>query len=309
MKKIAVIGSLNKDLVVKVAKLPKPGETVIAESSSEFLGGKGANQAVAAAKMSAHVTMMGMIGDDNDGQWLIDSLEENNVLTNHIIRTKRADTGLAVVSVDESGENSVMVVAGANHQLNIDYIESNRQSLMDMDFILLQLEIPIEVVEYAINVGKALNKFIILNPAPACDLKDNVIKNIDMLTPNATELAHLSGMKVETISDVKVAASKMINKGVKQLIVTLGAKGAYYTDGKIEQLYDGIKVESVDTTGAGDCFNGVLVASMSQNFTIKESIKRAIIASAMSVVKPGAQNSIPEIAEVEQFMKQNNIEY
>lgn len=305
MKKIAVLGSLNKDLVLKVDKLPIPGETVVAGSCSAFLGGKGANQAVAAAKMGAHVTMLGMVGDDNDGQMFIDSLEENDILTHLIMRTTKSDTGLAVVSVEASGENSVMVVAGANHQLDVEYIESNRQSLMAADFILLQLEIPIEVVEHAIEVCKEHDKFIVLNPAPACDLKDSIFTDIDVLTPNRSELACLSGMRVETMEDVKVAATTMIHKGVKHLIVTLGEKGAYYTDGQIEQMYDGIKVESVDTTGAGDCFNGVLVASMSQNFTIKESIERAISASAMSVKEPGAQNSMPGIAEVEEFMEHN----
>lgn len=301
-KKIVNIGSLNKDIVVKVNNIPKPGETIMAQSSSEFLGGKGSNQAVAAAKVGGDVTMLGMVGDDRDGRWLLESLEKNNVITDSIVQVKSAVSGLAIVTVEDSAENTVVVIPGANHKVNIDYIKNNEEIIKNCDYVLLQMEVPKEVVEYSINHSKELGKCVILNPAPASHLNKDVLKNIDIITPNRSELSILTDMEVESMEDVKEASTRLIGNGVKKVIVTLGKEGAYYTDGSLEKFYNGIKVDSQDTTGAGDCFNGVLVASLAQNFSIHKSIKRAICASAISVTKLGAQNSMPNIEDLDEFM-------
>ena len=300
MKNICVIGSLNMDLVVNVDTMPKPGQTIIGSNFKEVPGGKGANQAVAMARLNGNVSMIGKVGEDGFGQTLINSLKNDKVDTTYI-QTSKGATGVALITVDKNAQNSIVVSPGANFEVKEDDIDNNIEAIKNSDIVVLQLETPLNTIKYALNKAKELNKYTILNPAPAVKLDDEIIKNVDLLTPNETELEIISGVSIETEEDIQKAAQIMIEKGVKELIVTLGSKGSLYINKEKSMFKKAYKVEAVDTTAAGDSYTGALAVALSQDKNIEEAMDFASKVGALSVLKEGAQSSLPTLEDVKNF--------
>ena len=300
MKNICVIGSLNMDLVVNVDTMPKPGQTIIGSNFKEVPGGKGANQAVAMARLNGNVSMIGKVGEDGFGQTLINSLKNDKVDTTYI-QTAKGATGVALITVDKNAQNSIVVSPGANFEVKEDDIDNNIEAIKNSDIVVLQLETPLNTIKYALNKAKKLNKYTILNPAPAVKLDDEIIKNVDLLTPNETELEIISGVSIETEEDIQKAAQIMIEKGVKELIVTLGSKGSLYINKEKSMFKKAYKVEAVDTTAAGDSYTGALAVALSQDKNIEDAMDFASKVGALSVLKEGAQSSLPTLEDVKNF--------
>lgn len=299
---ILVIGSLNIDRIINVNHIPKVGETIIGSDFIEVCGGKGANQAYACGKLGGNVTMLGAVGTDDAGDRMLQSLQEVSVDVTHILRTKEVATGSAIIYVDKEGNNNIVVLSGANRYCSKEYLTEKEELIRNCDIILLQLEIPMDAVEYAIETAYKYGKKIILNPAPAHDnLNSNILHKINVLTPNETELEMLSGIKILTLDDVKHACTKLQEKGANRIVVTLGSKGALLADENGFRLFDAKKVEVVDTTAAGDTFNGALAVMMSEQVSIDQAIGFANKAAALSVQRVGAQPSIPLRIEVEKY--------
>ena len=300
MKNICVIGSLNMDLVVNVDTMPKPGQTIIGSNFKEVPGGKGANQAVAMARLNGNVSMIGKVGEDGFGQTLINSLKNDKVDTTYI-QTSKGATGVALITVDKNAQNSIVVSPGANFEDKEDDIDNNIEAIKNSDIVVLQLETPLNTIKYALNKAKELNKYTILNPAPAVKLDDEIIKNVDLLTPNETELEIISGVSIETEEDIQKAAQIMIEKGVKELIVTLGSKGSLYINKEKSMFKKAYKVEAMDTTAAGDSYTGALAVALSQDKNIEDAMDFASKVGALSVLKEGAQSSLPTLEDVKNF--------
>ena len=300
MKNICVIGSLNMDLVVNVDTMPKPGQTIIGSNFKEVPGGKGANQAVAMARLNGNVSMIGKVGEDGFGQTLINSLKNDKVDTTYI-QTSKGATGVALITVDKNAQNSIVVSPGANFEVKEDDIDNTIEAIKNSDIVVLQLETPLNTIKYALNKAKELNKYTILNPAPAVKLDDEIIKNVDLLTPNETELEIISGVSIETEEDIQKAAQIMIEKGVKELIVTLGSKGSLYINKEKSMFKKAYKVEAVDTTAAGDSYTGALAVALSQDKNIEDAMDFASKVGALSVLKEGAQSSLPTLEDVKNF--------
>lgn len=302
MKKILVIGSLNMDYSIATNKLPLPGETVIGKSLTLNPGGKGANQAYAMGKLNARVTMMGMVGSDDNAKLLKENLNSVNVNTSGVKETNN-NTGVAFVTVDSNGENSIIVISGANGDLTEDFIDENINLIDDSDIIVMQLEIPINVVSYVAKISKEKGKLVILDPAPAkYDLSDDLYKNIDIIKPNETELSTLTGIKIDSEDNLIDAARALLGKGVKNVIVTLGGKGSLLVNKDLVKRFNALDVEVVDTTAAGDSFTAALATYLSLGKNLEESIDFAHKVSAIVVTKYGAQVSIPTLDEVNEFL-------
>lgn len=297
MKKICVIGSLNMDLVVNVDEMPKKGQTLIGSKFKEIPGGKGANQAVAASRLGGDVYMIGKVGNDGFGQSLLNQLKADKVKTDYV-QIEKGPSGVALITVDKNAENSIVVSPGANFELTGSDIDKCVDGIKESSIVVIQLETPIDTIKYALEKSKELGKFTILNPAPAVKLSDDIIKNVDLLTPNETELEILSGVKIENEDDIKKAANVMIEKGVKQLIVTLGSKGSLYLDKDKIEFKKSYKVDAVDTTAAGDSYTGALSVAFSQGKDIDEAMDFASKVGALCVTNIGAQTSIPNLYDV-----------
>lgn len=291
--KITVIGSSNTDMVIQTNSFPTPGQTILGGEFFMFAGGKGANQAVAAARMGAAVTFVSHLGKDIFAQRAIDELIKDGINTDFISRDPVKASGIAMILVDSKGENEIVVAPGANDNLTEQQILAAEMSIVAADLILLQLEIPLPTVLYAAKMGISHNKKIILNPAPARKLPDELLQLLYLITPNETEAEILTGIKVEDISTASKAAGLLLAKGVQQVIITLGAKGAYFKDKNQEFLVPAPTVKAIDTTAAGDVFNGVLAAFLPGNPSIENAISLACNAAAISVTRLGAQVSMP----------------
>ncbi|MGL5329194.1 MAG: ribokinase [Peptostreptococcaceae bacterium] len=300
MKSICVIGSLNMDLVVKVDNMPKGGQTVIGGSFKEVPGGKGANQAVAMARLGGKVNMIGKVGKDGFGETLLTALKNDNVNTEYINKENIA-TGVAMITVDKNAENSIVVAPGANFEVDTNYIDTNIKGIENSDIIVLQLETPLDTINYALKKSKELGKYTILNPAPAVKLDDEIISNVDLLTPNETELEILSGVEINNEEDILKASKVMIDKGVKELIVTLGSKGSLYINKEKSMFKKAYKVEAIDTTAAGDSYTGALAVSFANGSNVEEAMDFASKVGALSVQKEGAQSSLPTLEDVQNF--------
>lgn len=300
MKRICVIGSLNMDLVVKVNNMPKAGQTLIGSDFKEVPGGKGANQAVAMARLNGNVSMIGKVGNDGFGQTLINALKNDNVCTDYI-KIESCSTGVALITVDKNAENCIVVAPGANFKLTPNDIDENIEAIINSDIVVVQLETPLDTIKYALKKAKELGKYTILNPAPAVVLEDELIENVDLLTPNETELEIISGVEINCEEDIQLAAKKMIQKGVKELIVTLGSKGSLYINKEKSMFKKAYKVEAIDTTAAGDSYTGALSVAVANNKNIEEAMDFASKVGALSVMKEGAQSSLPTLKDVENF--------
>lgn len=299
MQKILVIGSSNIDLVIHAKKLPQPGETVIGNKFLKNPGGKGANQAVAAARLGGQVSFITKVGNDVFGKELTDLYKKEGIDCRGVLTNDSSPTGVALINVDEHGENSITVAQGANKHLSVKDI-FNLSSLIDeSDIILIQLEIPIDTVNYIIDYAGTKRKKIILNPAPAHHISDEALSKLFAITPNETEIEYLTGIPVQNEKSTRQAANMIIKKGVENVIITMGAKGAYFMNEKEHFLTPAPKVKAVDTTAAGDIFNGAFVVALTNKKSIKESIEYACKVSSISVTRLGAQNSAPYKHEID----------
>lgn len=303
MKKVLVIGSLNMDFVVNVEKAPLPGETINTNNFSLVPGGKGANQAYALGRLGANVSLIGVVGNDEYGKKLIENLKSAKVNTKRIIKSNKSNTGNAFITVDKSGENSIIVVSGANKEISKELIDKNLDMLKQADIIVMQLEVPLEVVLYVAKLGKLLGKVVVVDPAPAKkDMPEELFKYVDIMKPNETELQTITGKNIKSDDDIIKAAKVLITKGVKNVIVTLGAKGSVLVTENDYKRFEALKVKAVDTTAAGDSFTAGLVKSLLDGKSLDDAIKYGHIVSSIVVTKNGAQSSIPTKEEVDKYI-------
>lgn len=292
-KKILVVGSCNTDMVIKSDRLPTPGETVIGGTFLMNPGGKGANQAVAAARQGGLVTFIAKTGNDVFGKQSIELYNSEGINTDLILSDPNNPSGVALIMVSSNGENCITVASGSNANLTPKDIEKFKNHIDKADLILMQLEIPIETVEYVSELALERQTPVILNPAPARSLPEKLLKGLFLITPNETEAEILSGVKVNSYERAKEAADIISGKGVSNVVITMGALGAFVKEGDNYTMIPAVKVVAVDTTAAGDCFNGTLCVGLSEGKTITESVKLAVKASGLCVQKMGAQSSIP----------------
>ncbi|RZM30127.1 MAG: ribokinase [Pedobacter sp.] len=293
LNKIIVVGSMNMDMVVKTDRIPRPGETVLGGTFFMNPGGKGANQSVAIARMGGDVVFIGKIGDDIFGKQSAQLFDEEGVDISGIISDENSSSGIALITVDQHGENSIVVAPGANAKLSPEDVTVAIKRYEHYKFLLLQLEIPMETVACALKTGKELGMRVILNPAPANEGIKDYFNLIDIITPNEHEAEMLSGIKIDNMDSAEVAARRLQEMGVKNVIITLGKSGAVILEDDHFYHVPAPEVEAVDTTAAGDVFNGALVAALSEGKTLKEAAEFGCIAAAIAVTRMGAQSSIP----------------
>jgi len=299
MSDILVVGSLNADLVVRAPRFPQPGETISGDDLQVIPGGKGANQAVAAARLGAKVSMLGRVGTDNFSDVLIGNLQQSNVDTAPI-RRDNASTGTAIIVVDKDGQNSIVLSPGANGKMTNADVEN--ASFPSGGLLVLQLEIPLPTVIGAAQLAHKNGMRVLLNPAPAQQLPDELISLADFLIPNETELSLLAATPVSDIVSAEKAARKLLNGGAKNVVVTLGSKGAFFVNAETSGRVDAFKVDVVDTTAAGDAFVGGFATSILENKSLEESVRFGCACGALAATKFGAQPSLPTREDVERFM-------
>ncbi len=301
--RITVVGSLNMDLVVRAPHLPVPGETVIGSDFRTIPGGKGANQAVAAARLGAQVTMIGRVGDDDFGRAQLRNLNELGVDTTHVIVDREAATGIALITLDASGQNTIVLASGANMRLTREDINAAQDAIVQSDVLVLQLESPLEVVTHAIDMAHAEGVKVILNPAPARPLPNETLAKLDYLIPNESETALLTGIEVADLDSAREATERLHEEGVGTVILTLGARGAFLARAEESVHVPGYNVEVVDTTAAGDAFVGGFAVALAEDRDPIEAVRFANAAGALAVTKLGAQPSLPTRSEVETFLE------
>lgn len=296
MSRIVIIGSSNIDLTVKTSHIPAKGETIFGNDLEMAFGGKGANQAVAACRLGGDVNFVAKIGNDSYGDMMLANFAKEGLSNDSIIRSTDCPSGLAWICVDESGDNSIIVMPGANGAMTTDDLKPYQHLIQEADYLLMQLEVPMDVVEYAAEVASASGVKVILNPAPAQPLTDNLLSKLFMIVPNEKESQMVCGDRAS--ADYLQNADTLRKRGVKNVIVTLGEKGSYLCgeDGIVD--VPAIKVNAVDTVAAGDTYCGALVVALSEGKTMEEAMVFATKASAISVTRSGAQPSIPYIKEV-----------
>jgi ribokinase len=296
---LLVIGSSNTDMVVKTTRLPAPGETVIGGTFLMNPGGKGANQAVAAARLGGQVTFVAKVGEDIFGQQAISGFKQEGIDTTYILTDTDNPSGVALINVDAAGENCITVAPGANAALQSVETQTALQAVNADTLVLLQLEIPLTTVEYAVKEAAKRGLRVILNPAPAQSLPTDLFQDVFLITPNETEAELLTGIRVKDIITAEQAALKFHEMGVSNVVITLGSKGAYIHTASESQLVDVPKVTAIDSTAAGDCFNGALAVALSEGQLLTEAVSFACRAAAISVTRMGAQASMPYREEVD----------
>lgn len=302
-KKLIVLGSINVDHVINVQQFPRPGETLSGSAYNIAFGGKGANQAVAAGRCGAGIQFIAAVGNDEIGQQICQQLQKDNIDIRSIQTIKKEKTGVALIFVNKQGENEIVIYAGANASVTPEYIEDYKKDIINADAILMQLETPLSTIEVAAKLAKSNRTRVIMNPAPAQPLSDDLLKCIDIITPNETEAECLTGIKVKTERDADQAAQFLHEKGIPVVIITLGNKGAWVSNQGFGKLIKGYRVRAVDTIAAGDTFNGMLVTALLEDKSLDESVKYAHAAAAIAVTRHGAQSSVPLRKEVEQFLQ------
>ena len=292
MKKIIVIGSANTDMVVKGKSLPLPGETLLGGVFFMCAGGKGANQAVAAARLGGHVQFVAKVGNDIFGKQTIDGLKSENICTEYVLVEKECPSGVALIMVNEEGENCIVVAPGANAQLLPADI-SRIKNLDEAEIILMQLETPLDTIQTVTKMARASQQKVIINPAPAQELAADVLDGLFLITPNETEACLLTGITVTDDASASQAADVFLAKGVQNVVITLGKNGAFFQNSAYKIKVCAPVVNAKDTTAAGDTFNGALALAITENMDWEEALNFAVQAASISVTRMGAQSSIP----------------
>lgn len=290
------------DLVVTCEAFPQPGETVFGKSFATYPGGKGANQAVAAARLEGEVLFLAKLGNDAFGDELESELRESGVFVDYVMRNEDAPTGVALITVDDSGQNQILVVSGSNMELTRRDVLDHRHLFDRVGAVLLQLETPVEAALAAAELAQHHGVSVVLNPAPAADLPDRLLRLVDYLTPNELEAERLSGIPVKDLDSAESAARQLLTKGVSNVIVTLGAVGALRVDSNEVQFAAAPIVDAVDSTAAGDAFNGAFARALSWGWEASEAVEFAVHAASFSVTRLGAQPSLPNLSELSSFI-------
>ncbi|GAB4571873.1 MAG: ribokinase [Anaerolineae bacterium] len=301
--RITVLGSYNTDLVTFTPRMPRPGETILGTGFKTGPGGKGSNQAVAAARAGAAVTFVGRIGTDMFGDMALNVWQEAEILTDHVIRSDDAPTGVASIIVDENGENMIVVASGANWLVSAEDVERALPAIQKSAVFLTQLETPLESVRRGLELARASGLITILNPAPAQKLAPELLTLVDILTPNQTEAEIISGIPS---TNAENACKALRDRGANTIVMTLGAEGVLLYDDNGPQHFPAFKVEQVvDTTGAGDAFNGALAVALAEGRALPDAIRFAAATGALSVTRPGATDSMPYRPEIEALLQKN----
>ena len=301
-KKAVVIGSLNYDIILKQKRLPQIGETYVADSITMCGGGKGANQAVQLSKLGSEVLMVGCVGEDKFGDELLSNLKNYNVNTHHIKRTP-VNTGMGIVNVFDDGKLIATITRGANYEINIEDIKKMENEIINAQLAILQLEIPMNIIEYVINLASEYNTFIILNAAPAYEIKSEILAKVNCLVVNETEASFYLNKNINDLESSEKYCDELFKKIKDILIITLGEKGSLIYDGKEKHHVKAKKVDVIETTGAGDSFIGAFAHKLLDGFSYLDSAEFASLVSAITVTKIGAQDSMPTDKEVSIFKK------
>lgn len=302
--RLVVLGSINVDHIMNVAHFPKPGETIIGHQYQIAFGGKGANQAVACGRSGADIAFIACVGDDAIGSEIIAQLKTDNINTDAISVIPQTPTGVAMILVNQQGENVISIVAGANNALTPAHFTQYHDLIKQADALLMQLESPLDTVLAAAKLAKKHQTSVILNPAPAQSLSDELLSLIDIITPNETEAQLLTGVSVHDDKGAAKAAAILHSKGIKQVLITLGSRGVWFSEQGKGQLIAGFRVEAVDTIAAGDTFNGAFVSALLEGKATTDAIRFAHAAAAIAVTRRGAQPSVPWRAEIDTFLAQ-----
>ncbi|WGK83412.1 ribokinase [Vibrio aestuarianus] len=305
MNQLVVLGSVNADHVLQVPSFPRPGETLHGRNYQVIPGGKGANQAVAAARLNADTGFIACVGDDAFGINIRESFKLDGINISGVKMQPNCPTGIAMIQVSDSGENSICISAEANAKLTAQVIESDLVNIGAASYLLMQLETPIDGIIKAAQFAKENRTNVILNPAPARELPDTLLACVDVITPNETEAQVLTGITVDDDQSAQLAANELHKKGIEIVLITLGAKGVWLSQNGRGVLIPGFKVDATDTTAAGDTFNGALVTGLLEDMPLESAIKFAHAAAAISVTRFGAQTSIPTRKEVDAFLAQH----
>ena len=301
--KVTVVGSFNTDLVVRTPRMPVKGETILGGPYLTGPGGKGANQAVAAARLGAEVAMVVRLGQDDFGDRAEENLRREGIRTDYVLRTAESHTGVAFIIVDEAGENMIVVAPGVNELLSPADVDAAREAIANADILLLELEAPMETVEHAVAVAHELGVKVVLNPAPGQPLSMELLRRVDVLTPNETETQLITGLPVHTMEEARRAGEHLLALGVGVVVITLGARGALIVSPEGAQHIPGRQVQVVDTTGAGDAFNGALAVALAEGRAMPDAVAFANAAAALQVTRMGTAPAMPHRAEVEAFME------
>ncbi|WP_040976990.1 ribokinase [Necropsobacter massiliensis] len=299
---LTVLGSINADHVISVPHFARPGETLSGRDYHIAYGGKGANQAVAAARAGATVNFIGCIGDDAIGRAMKNAFAQDGINTHPIVEIEDVMTGIAMIQVTDSGENSIVIAAGANARLDATTVNTFAQEIISADYLLMQLETPLSAVLKAAELAAANQTKVILNPAPAQPLPDALLSRVNIITPNETEAEILTGIRVVDEQSAVESAQVLHAKGIETVLITLGAKGVYFSQQGEGEMIAGFRVDATDTTAAGDTFNGAFVTALLEGKPIKQAIRFAHAAAAISVTRQGAQPSIPYRDETLAFL-------
>lgn len=302
-KSIIVVGSSNTDMIIKLARIPRPGETILGGDFVTAAGGKGANQAVGAARAGGQVTFIARVGQDMLGKQAVAGFIKHGIYVDYVFRDPSAPSGVALIFVAKDGENSIAVAGGANAKLSPADVKKAKAAFAGASVLVMQLETPLETVQAAADLAAKAGVCVILNPAPAQPLPDKLLNRVSILTPNETEAELLTGIAVTDDASAALAAAKLRARGVQTVIITLGARGAHVATASGEQLVPGFKVKAVDTTAAGDVFNGALAVAMAEGKPLELAVRFANAAAAISVTRLGAQPSAPTRREIERYLK------
>jgi ribokinase len=301
--RVAVVGSSNTDMIIKLKRIPRPGETLLGGHFMTAAGGKGANQAVAAARTGGQVSFIARVGSDTLGDQAIGRLRADGVDIAHVARDRQMPSGAALIFVSERGENSIAVAGGANGRLSAADVKKARTIIASAHILLMQLESPLAAVMAGMKLASEAHIPVILNPAPAQRLPNELLRQVSILTPNEAEAELLTGFKLTTIASVERAATRLRHCGIPTVIVTLGKRGALIASEGGVRLVQGFKVKAVDTTGAGDVFNGALAVALAEGQPVERAVRFANAAAAISVTREGAQTSAPSRRAIELFLK------
>ena len=299
---ILVFGSINMDLVIRTPRLPAPGETIIGHEFFTAGGGKGANQAVAAARLAAPTKMIGRVGGDSFGVTLLQQLAESNVDADSVFVDESVASGVAIIAVDDAAQNNIIIASGANHQVDQSDLERLSHHMPQAKVLLLQLEIPLDMIVAAAKLARQHNVTVLLDPAPAQALPAELYPLIDIITPNEIEAGQLVDFPIKTQEDAQHAAQRLLARGVKTAVIKMGAVGVVYATAESTDFVPAFSVQAVDTVAAGDAFNGGLAAGLGEGLALPQAVRWGAAAGALSATKAGAQPSMPTRAEFEAFL-------